>query len=138
MPVGIAEIDAFAATRPFGTPFDLDAICREPRLPVGKLLAADRKRDMQRAVAVMRRDGTARHAHGLKRETAPEDEQHALAADVIGAEPRVAGQRLEPEHLAVEACRALEVIHIERRLEHAVELGYHMFSVARASSDIRV
>src|SRR5262249_58612552 len=105
-----------------------------------KVLAADGKRDMQRAVAIVGRDGTARHTHGLEREAAPEDEQHALAADIIGAEPRVAGERLEPEHVAIEARRALEIVHIERRLEHAIELGrrYHMFSVARASSDIRV
>ena len=61
-------------------------------------------------------------------------------ADIVGVEPLVAGERLEPQHLAVEARRALEIIHVERRLEHAVELrhGYHMLSVARASSDILV
>src|SRR5262245_56545119 len=112
----------------------------EPRLPLRKLLAPDRKRDMQRAVTVMRRDGTARHVHGLKREAALEHKQHALAADVVGAEPCVARELLQSQHIAVEARRALEIVHIERRLEHAVELGasYHMFSVARASSDIRV
>src|SRR4051812_39833357 len=100
---------------------------------------------MQRAVTIVGRDGTARHAHGLERETAPEDEQHAAPADIIGMEPLVAGERLEPQHLTVEARRALEIIHIERRLKHAVELGhdllqhdYHMLSVARASSDILV
>src|SRR5215467_1410789 len=140
MPVGIAEIDAFATTRPFGAPFNGNAMRGEPRFPVRKLRAADGKRDMQRAVAVVGRDGTARHTHGLECETAPEEQEHAPSADVIGAESRVAGERLEPEHIAIKARRALEVVHIERGLKHAIELGhgYHMFSVARASSDIRV
>src|SRR5262245_66459265 len=123
MPVGIAEIDAFAATRPFRAPLNFDAMRGKTRLPIRKLLTADRKRDMQRAVAIMRRDGTARHAHGFKRKATPEHEQHALAAHIIGAEPRVARELLQAEHIAVEARSALEVVHIERGLEHAVELG---------------
>src|SRR5215831_14446073 len=140
MPVGVAKIDAFAAARPFGAPLDFDAARGEPRLPLGKLIRADRKRDMERAMAIVGRDGTARHAHGLERETAPEDEQHTPSADIIGAEPRVTHKLLKPQHIAVEARCAFEVVHIERRLEHTIELGasYHMFSVARASSDIRV
>src|SRR5437867_2856126 len=106
MPVGIAEIDAFAAARPFGAPFDFDAMRGEPRLPVRKLLAADRKRDMQRSVAVVGRDGTTRHAHSLEREAAPEDEQHTLAADVVRTKPRVAHKLLQPQHIAEEARRA--------------------------------
>src|SRR5262252_9044917 len=107
MPVGIAEIHAFAAARPFGTPLDFDAMRGEPRLPLGKLLPADRERDMQRAVTVVGRDGTAWHVHGLERETAPENEQHAASTDIVGAEPRVAGERLEPQHITIEARRAL-------------------------------
>src|SRR5215467_10751406 len=123
MSVRIAEIDAFSAARPSGASLDFDAMRGEPRLPLRKLLAADRKRDMQRAMAVMGRDGTARHAHGLERETAPEDKEHAPSADIIGAEPRDAGERLEPQHIAVEARRPLEVVDVQRRLEHTVELG---------------
>src|SRR5262249_55252236 len=134
------EIDAFATARPFRAPLDCDAVRCQPRLPLGQLVAADRKRDMQRAMTIMGRDGTARHMYGFERETAPEDEQHAASADIIGAEPLITGERLEPQHLAVEARRALEVVNIQRCLEHAVELrhGYHMLSVARASSDILV
>src|SRR5882757_1176255 len=118
MPVRIAEIDALAAARPLRAPLDRNAMRGEPRLPFRQLVATDRERNMQRAVTIVGRDGTARHAHGLERETAPEDEQHAAPADIISVEPLVAGERLEPQHLAVEARRALEIIHIERRLKH--------------------
>src|SRR5262245_11032477 len=140
MPVGVAKIDAFAAARPFRAPLDRDAMRGKARLPFGKLVAADRKGDVQRAVTIVGRDGTARHAHGFKRETATKDEQYAAPADIISVEPLIAGERVEPQNLTVEARRALKIIHIERRLEHAFELrhGYHMLSVARASSDIRV
>src|SRR5262245_18281539 len=128
MPVLIAEIDAFAAARALGTPLTRDILRGEPCLPVAKLLAGDRKRDMQRSVTIMRRDGTARHAHGLERKAAPEDQEHAASADVISPKARVAHQLLQPQHIAVEARRALEVVYIERRLKHAIKLGhrYHM------------
>src|SRR5215470_1423995 len=124
MPVGIAEIDAYAAALPLGAPLDVDAVGSEPRLPPCKLLAADRERDMQRAVTVVGRDGTARHVHGVEREAAPEDEQHALAADVIGAEPGVTDKLLQSQYVAVEARRALEVVDVQGSLEHAVKLRH--------------
>src|SRR5262244_3481773 len=158
MTVGIAEIDALAATAPSGAALDRDTVFGEPLLPVGKLVGADRKRNVQGPVTIVRRNGSAGHAHGFEREAAPEDEQHALAADVVSAEARVARERGELEHVLVETRRAIEIVDVERGLEHAVEPGHegsmscretgpgvcghrprhHMLSVARASSDIRV
>ena len=59
MPVRIAEIDALAAARPFAAAFDGDVLDLEPLLPSRKPIGRDRKGDMHRPVAVMRRDGTA-------------------------------------------------------------------------------
>src|SRR5262249_30300017 len=132
MTVGIAEIDALAAAAPSGPTLDRDATFAEPLRPVGKLVGADRKRNMQRAVAVVRRDGSARHAPGFEREAAPEEEQHALAADVIGAEARVTCEHREPEHDLVEPRRAIEIVDVEARLQHPVEPGH-----ARAGPCIR-
>ena len=73
MPVRIAEIDALAAARPFGAAFDGDVLDLEPLLPSRKLIGRDRKGDMHRPVAVMRRDGTAGKLHGLERAAAQEE-----------------------------------------------------------------
>ena len=64
----------------------------------------------------------AQHAHGFERGAAAKQQQHALAADVIGAKARVAGQRGKPEHLFVEACRTVEIIDVKTGLDHALEL----------------
>src|SRR6185503_3978126 len=62
-------------------------------------------------------DRAARHAHRLERRAAVKQQQHALTADIVGAKPRVAGQCSEPQHLLVEARRAVEVIDVETGLD---------------------
>ena len=141
VPVGIAEIDAVAAARPVGAAFDRDAVLGEPLFPGRQFVGGDRQRHVQRSVPVMRRDGAARHAHGLQREAALEQQQHAVAADVVGAKPLIAGERLELEHLLVEARRPVEVVDVERRSRargRASAPPYHMLSATRASSDMRL
>src|SRR5262249_57208938 len=100
-------------------------------------VGGERKGDVRGAVTMGRRDGPARHAHGFKRETAQKDEQYAAPADIISVEPLVAGERLEPQHLTVEARRALKIINIERRLEHAVELGHGLRTLNARRSLLR-
>src|SRR5262249_51175250 len=83
--VGIAEIDAAAAALPVGPPFDRDIMRAQALLPLRQLVGGNRKRDVQRAAAVVRRNGAARHVHGLARRSAAEQQEHAAAADRIGA-----------------------------------------------------
>src|SRR5262249_13694013 len=90
MPIRVAEVDAHAAAGPLGAAFDRNPMLAEPLFPVRQSLSLDGKRDVQRTVAIVRRDGTARHAHSFERRSAPKQQQHVLAADIIGAKARVA------------------------------------------------
>src|SRR5262249_37403989 len=85
MAVGIAEIDAFAAARPFGAAFDGDVLGLEPLLPGRELVGRYRKGDVDRAMPVMRRDGAAGELHGFERTAAQEKKKDAARADVVGA-----------------------------------------------------
>ncbi len=89
------------------------------RFPSRKLVGGDRERDVHRAAAVMRRDRAAGHVHGLERMAAQEQQQHAAAADVVGAKPLIAIDAVEPEHLFVERAGALESVDVEHGFEHA-------------------
>ena len=79
---------------------------------------------MHRAVTVMRRDGAAGQMHGLERAAAQKQEQHAASADVIGAQPLIAVDAVEAEHLLVERTGALEFIDIERSFQNAEQVGH--------------
>src|SRR5712692_1838472 len=139
--VGIAEIDAVATARPVGAAFDGDATLAEPAFPRRQLVGGDRKRQVQRSVAIVRRDRAAGQVHGLERGAAAKQQQHALAADIVGAKARIAGQGRELEHPLVETSRPLEVIDVEAGLEHTAELrhvSHHILRTERASSDIRL
>src|SRR6185437_17162535 len=124
MAVGIAEIDALAAARPFGAAFDGDAGISQLRFPFGKRVRGDRERDVHRAAAVVWWNGAAGQLHGLQRMAAEEQQQHAARADVIGAQPGVAIDAVEPEHLLVERTGALEGVDVEHGFEHADEVGH--------------
>ena len=82
---------------------------------------------MHRAVAVVRRDGAARHRDRLQRLATPEQEQDAVAADVIGIEPLVGVDAREPEHLLIERAGAGEIVHIKHGLEHSLQAGHVVF-----------
>src|SRR6516165_1921810 len=108
MSVGVAEIDALAAARPFRAPFDGDALVLEPLLPGRERIGRNRKGDVDGAVPVMRRNGAAGKLYGFDRAAAQEKKQHATRADVVGAQPPVTVDAVEAEHLLVERTRALE------------------------------
>ena len=98
----------------------------QPLFPLRQLVGRDGKRDVQRSVAVVRRNGAAGHVHGFERGAAAKQQQHAFAADVVGAKARIAGQRGELQHLLVEAGRTVEIVDVEAGLDHAVELGHRL------------
>src|SRR5262249_49052808 len=77
---------------------------------------------VQWSVAVVRGNRAARHAHRLERGAAAKQQQYALAADIVGAKPRVAGQLGESQYLLVEARRTVEIVDVETGLDHALEL----------------
>src|SRR5688572_10430640 len=81
VPVGVAEIDALASALPGGAALDRDVVAGEARLPASELVLRDREGDVKRTRAVMRRNGAARHVHGLERAAAREQEQHVAVAD---------------------------------------------------------
>src|SRR5262249_57550120 len=103
MAVGIAKVEASAAGRPVGAPLDRNALRGNLRLPGGKFVRRDRERHMQRSTPVMRRNGSARQVDGLQGLAAAKQQQHALAAHVIGAEAAVAAHPPAPEHPLLES-----------------------------------
>ncbi len=56
----------------------------------GQFIGRDAEGQMQRTVPVMGRDRAARQVHRVERGASLEDQEHALAADVVGAKARVA------------------------------------------------
>src|SRR6202041_3311984 len=77
--------------------------------------------DVPRAVSVMRRDGAAGQMHGFERMAAQEQQQHAMAVDVVSAQPLVAIDAGEPEHLFVERTGPFGRLDVERRFQNAEE-----------------
>ena len=94
------------------------------RFPCGKLVGANRERDVHRSAAIMRRDRAAGHVHGLERLAAQEQQQQAAAADVVGAEPLIAIDAVEPEHLFVERAGALKTVDVEHGFQNAVQVRH--------------
>ena len=95
-----------------------------------------RRRDVHRSASIMRRDGAAGQLHGLQRVTAQKQEQHAARADVVSAEPLIAINAVEPEHLFVERTRALERVHVKHRFQHAEQVGHGGSSCNRHSDEV--
>ena len=87
---------------------------------------------MHGPVTVMRGNGAAGQFYGLERAPAQEEEQHAAPAHVIGAQPLIAKNAVEPEHLFVERTGAREGLDIEGGFEDAEEAGHG--SITSASS----
>src|SRR5262245_36548585 len=112
MSVRVAEINALATAAPRGAALDRNLVESETLLPLRQVVLGDSEGDVQRAGAVVRRDGAARHVHGFERSTAPEEKQHVASADRERGEPAVPIDRLECEHVAVEAHGAVEVVDI--------------------------
>ncbi len=74
---------------------------------------------MDRAGAVMRRDGAAGQVRRLGRGAAAEEEQGAAAADGIGGQAGIGEHGLEAEDAFVEGAGPVHVVDVERRFEHA-------------------
>jgi hypothetical protein len=85
MIVGIAEINADAAAWPLRAAFDCDVRLRKLCLPAREVVGGDRKRNVHRTVAVVRRDRAAGQFHSLQRMTPQEKQQDASRSDVVGA-----------------------------------------------------
>ncbi len=125
--VGIAEINALAAARPFGAAFDGDVRLCQPLFPSRQLIGGDREGDVHRPMTVMRRNGAAGQMHGFERAAAQKQQQHAAAADVVGAQPLIAVNAVEPEQLFVERTGALEFLDIERGFKNAEQVGHGLY-----------
>src|SRR5579871_2357200 len=122
MPIGIAEIHAASASRPFGAPLDRNAVLRKPRLPVRELHRRHREGDVQRTVPVVRWDRAARQANRLERRATTKQQEDALAPDIVGAKPRVTRHPREAQNLLVEIAGTAEIVDVKTRLDHPVEL----------------
>src|SRR5215217_322666 len=107
MPVRVTEIEALPAARLRGAALDRDASLAETLLPSCEVGGVDREGDVERPMAVVRRNGAAGQPHGLKRRAALKHQQHAASAHVVGAKARVACERSETENVFVEAGSAL-------------------------------
>ncbi len=93
-------------------------VLAEPPFPVRKLVGRNGKGHMNRAAAIVRRNGAAGQDHRLQRRAALKQKKHAATADIEGNKSRIAGQPRKPEHILVEGAGAREVIDIERSLDH--------------------
>ena len=89
--------------------------------PGRKLVGANRERDVHWAAAIMGRDRAAGHVYGFERMAAQKQQQQAAAADVVGAQPLIAIDAVEPEHLFVEQAGALERVDVEHGFQNAVQ-----------------
>src|ERR1700680_382054 len=124
MPVGIAAIGAVPAARPIVAALDGDVLRTQPRFPGRELLACDPEGDVQGPAAVVRRNSPAWHPCRFERGSAPEQQQDVAPADRECTQALVGKQRAQPQYIGVEPGRALDVVHVERGLEHTIELGH--------------
>src|SRR5215207_8789720 len=67
MPVRVTDIEALPAARPRRAALDRDAGLAETLLPSCEVGGVDREGDVERPMAVVRRNGAAGQPHGLKR-----------------------------------------------------------------------
>ena len=65
---------------------------------------------------------------------AQEQEQHAAAAGIVGAQPRIAINAVEPEHLLVERTGALERVDVERGFQNAEKSGHCELSIRHSGA----
>src|SRR5580704_13861016 len=82
MIVGIAEIEALAATRPFHAALDFDPSLAEPLLPSAKVFRRNGEGEMQVAAAAMRRNHTAGQRHRFRSAAATEKDQDVASSNV--------------------------------------------------------
>src|ERR1700680_3464512 len=86
MTVGIAEVKALAATRPFHAALDFDAGLAEPLLPSAKILRRNGEGEMQLSAAAMRRNHAVGQHHRFRSAAATEQDQDVASGNVEGAE----------------------------------------------------
>src|SRR6202049_2866044 len=90
MTVGIPEVKAFAATRPFHAALDFDTGLAEPLLPSAKILRRNGEGEMHLAAAAMRRNHTSGQRHRFRSAAAMEEDQDVASGYVERAETLVA------------------------------------------------
>src|SRR3989338_642371 len=117
--VRIPEIDRAAAALPGAALDDFNLVFGQPLFPAVKL------RRLHRKAEVLLPRGVVGGGPEGERGPALAHQQHLAAFHTQGPEPLVAGYFLEAEDFFVEAGRALDVVHVERRLQHPGELGPH-------------
>src|SRR5258708_7764419 len=79
---------------------------------------------MQLPVAVMRRNDAARNRNRRSRFTSGKQQQHLLTGNIEGAKSIVALDSFESEDALIKGSSAVQLIDIERRLEHACDSGH--------------
>ena len=117
--VQIAEIQALAAKIPADAALDGDARLRQPPLPGGKILFANREGKMERAASAMRRDEAARGYHRSKRPSAPKQQEHAAGGYVKRAKTFVGCHAAKTKEAFVEMSGLLDVFDVQTRFQHA-------------------
>src|SRR5580700_7146203 len=80
---------------------------------------------MHRPTAVVRREHAAGQLHGLQRTAAQKQQQHAAPTDVVGAQPRIAEDTVEPEYLLVERTGAFERVDIQTGFQNAEQIWHN-------------
>ena len=118
------EIQTGATASPGDAAFDRDVFCFEVGRPGFQIIGGDGEGEMQRAVAVMRRDRAVRHMARLRRAMATEQQQHASAGHAERAHAVVVHETREPHQILVEGAGLLKVGDVESGLENTAYLRH--------------
>src|SRR5437588_10669064 len=117
MSVRVAEIQAHTTARPVHTALQRNAGSSQMRLPCCKFPARDGKADVQRAAAVVWRNGTAGGWTGLGRAAFAEQQEDLPAGDAQAAHALIAQEELKAQDALEELLRAVEIRDVKRGLQ---------------------
>jgi hypothetical protein len=121
MPVGIAHVQTFTASRPAYATLDRNARSAEMLEPCVDVIRGDRKCQVLHTLASMRRNRTAGCLEWCERGAAVEQQQHALAMYVEREQARRVEQHARAKHIDVKTSRAHEVFNVQRRFDDPAE-----------------
>jgi hypothetical protein len=120
MTVGIAKIEARAATRPFHLAFDRYAMGLQAFPPTIQLGSGNGERDVKAPISVVRRDRAPGKDGRLCGRAFAKQEQDLPTRHVQGPKLRVlnlSDERSEPKNTLVEFARAVHIIDIQSRFQ---------------------
>src|SRR5258708_36534822 len=89
---------------------------------------------MQLPLAIVRRNDAARNRNWHGRFSSGEEQQHLLIGNIERTKTIVALDSFESEDVFIEERRAVQLIDIERRLEHASDSGHISHPMVQSES----